>query len=474
MPFSFQKKFQMNDQGRFAEVSGDWNPMHMDPLAARRTQMGAPVVHGMHTVLECLDQFARTADDPPGLSGITVSFLRPVYVGDLVIFTIARQSPLLLAAEVAGSKVMTVDLTSGPSINTTAGQRDSQTAPPISAIPRERSFDELEKAAGTQGRVPIFGLPGTLFPNASHWLGTNRVNGLAALSTLVGMECPGLHSIFIGFSLTLVNDGPTEDIEYSVLSADERFRRVKLAVSGGGLKGVVDAAVRKPPVLQPSLAEIASRIEPGIFTGQKVLVVGGSRGIGEYVAKAIVAGGGQVAVTYAVGLNEGLALMAEIKAFGGEGLLLPYDVRLPSDAQLEKLSFPPTHVYYFATGRIFGHPHNEYNPSLYQEFRQFYVDGFYDLCSALRKRAERFSVFYPSSVAVGPEERPKGMAEYAKAKADGEALCADMKRLLPGVDVTVKRLPRLPTDQTATLVPVTGEESMHVLLPMILEMQTGH
>src|SRR5271154_3149069 len=111
MSFLGQKHFEATDQDLFAEASGDWNPMHMDPLAARRTQMGAPVVHGMHTALVCLDSFAHATKNLPVLSAITVSFLKPVYVGDMVTFSIARQSPPRLIAEVDGVKVMTIDLT---------------------------------------------------------------------------------------------------------------------------------------------------------------------------------------------------------------------------------------------------------------------------------------------------------------------------------------------------------------------------
>lgn len=466
-----EKKFETIDQERFAEASGDWNPMHMDPLAARRTQMGAPVVHGMHTALLCLDVFAQSANDPPLLSAITVSFLKPVYVGDRVTFLIARQSPLRLAAEVDGVKVMTIDLTSGSQKEPLTDKNGLTDSMAMNQTPRDRSFTDIAKASGITERITISNASERLFPNAARWMGPTRIGGLAALSKLVGMECPGLHSIFIGFTVSLVTEGPADIVEFSVLSTDDRFRRIKLSVAGGGLKGVVEAAVRTPPVCQPSLREIAAKVKPGSFAGQRVLVVGGSRGIGEYTAKAVAAGGGQVTVTYRVGLAEAQALLTEIHAFGGEADLLPYDVRLPAAAQLEKLKSPPTHVYYFATGRIFGRHGNEFSPSLYQEFHQFYVAGFYDLCSALRKMTERVSVFYPSSAAVAAEDRPKGMTEYAMAKAAGELLCADMKWLLPGVEVTMKRLPRLPTDQTATLVPVAGELSMDVLLPMILEMQ---
>ena len=50
MPTSQILAFRVVDQAlqeRFAEFSGDRNPMHMDLVAARRTQAGAPVVHGV-------------------------------------------------------------------------------------------------------------------------------------------------------------------------------------------------------------------------------------------------------------------------------------------------------------------------------------------------------------------------------------------------------------------------------------------
>jgi acyl dehydratase len=42
-------------QEQFARLSGDRNPMHMDAVAARRTQAGKPVVHGVHTLLWALN-----------------------------------------------------------------------------------------------------------------------------------------------------------------------------------------------------------------------------------------------------------------------------------------------------------------------------------------------------------------------------------------------------------------------------------
>jgi hypothetical protein len=330
MSIPAQKKFETMDQEIFAKASGDWNPMHMDPLAARRTQMGAPVVHGMHTALACLDVFAQATKDLPVLSAITVSFLKPVYVGDIVTFSISRQSPPRLIAEVDGLKVVTIDLTLCAEGELEIKQKVSTDTSSMNRTPQVKSFAEIEKAIGITKKIVITNASEKLFPNVARWIGASRIGGLAALSTIVGMECPGLHSIFIGFVVNLTADDSKDGIDYSVLSTDDRFQRIKLSVAGAGLRGVVDAAVRTPPVLQPNLQEIAAKIKPGSFAGQRVLVVGGSRGIGEYTAKAVAAGGGHVTITYTVGLTEAQSLLDEIIAFGGEADLLSYDVRLPA------------------------------------------------------------------------------------------------------------------------------------------------
>lgn len=471
MPLPAKKIFQLIDQERFAEVSGDWNPMHRDPLAARRTQMGVPVVHGMHALLLCLDFYAQTSMDLNSVSAISANFLNPIYTGDQVEFEVSKLNPLCLAASVKGIKVLTIEITFG------SRTKFKTTTPSVvkknqkKKKPVELSFKDIEASCGVKKQITMSGTAAKMFPDASHWIGSQTVQALAALSRIVGMECPGLHSIFLGFSINLTTEGPDNQMKFSVLSTDYRFKRVKLGIVGGGINGVVEAAMRVPPVLQPSLQKIAAKIKTGNFASQRVLIIGGSRGIGEYVGKVIAAGGGHVTLTYKSGIVEARRLLKEIRKHGGTADIMAYDVCLPAAVQLKKLKKIPTHVYYFATCPIFRRRTNKFDSSAYEEFQQFYVEGFYDLCSALRKITQRFSVFYPSSVAVAPEGRPKGMTEYAMAKAAGEILCADMHWIMPGMEVTVKRLPRLLTDQTATIRPVSREKSMHVLLPVIFKMQ---
>jgi hypothetical protein len=59
------------------------------------------------------------------------------------------------------------------------------------------------------------------------------------------------------------------------------------------------------------------------------------------------------------------------------------------------------------------------------------------------------------------------MTEYAMAKAAGELLCADLVRAFPGLTIARPRLPRLPTDQTASILPAKAHDPVATLLPLL-------
>ena len=101
-----------------------------------------------------------------------------------------------------------------------------------------------------------------------------------------------------------------------------------------------------------------------------------------------------------------------------------------------------------------------------------YVKGFYDCCSYFDEHGSgAFTGFYPSSVFV--ESNPPDMTEYCMAKAAGEMLCANMNRAGGRVHIIVSRLPRLLTDQTATLIPVETEDPLKVMLPVVRNVQSS-
>lgn len=453
--------------------------MHMDPLAARRTQAGFPVVHGMHTVLWALDTLVRQQCLCSSVKNLKIKFHNLIYVGDTASLLLIKQSDSELRAQVV------VEGTTAASITVVLGENRNP-------APVSRQLSLREQEAARQARRP--GMPldlsppemadrsgwlsfahppekiAPLFPSISKAIGASQIAALACLSMLVGMECPGLHSIFASLDVDFAGGEYPAALHYAVDSVDTRFNLVKQTVFGGGLIGSVEAFARTPPSEQAAIAEVAQWVELKEFAESDALIIGGSRGLGELTAKIIAAGGGRVTVTYAVGKAEAEKVATEIRAFGGDCNLMHYDVRHPATEQLSALTTRVRTLYYFATGAIFGRKSRLFNGAVFDSFVDFYIRGFFELCSSLLSQGHcQLTAFYPSSVAV--EEKPADMMEYAMTKAAGEVLCSYMSRFLPGLRTVIHRLPRLATDQTASVMPIETASALAVLLPVVREIE---
>jgi hypothetical protein len=463
--------FTEADQIRFADVSGDRNPIHLDAVKARRTQAGTPVVHGIHLLLWALDALARNDVGLASMRRLKVNFKRFVAIHDRVDLAYAKQSETNARLDFVVADLIVAHVGIDFGAPTRALEPHSGDVYPAPATPIELTFDEMAGASGGLAFASTCDALSALFPAASRWLGPRRLAALAATSLLVGMVCPGLHSIYGGLTVESGEErDPTDRLEFRVISTEPRFRLVRLAVEGGGLAGSIECVARMPPTLQASSRALTSAIRPGEFAGSTALVIGGSRGLGEVTAKLLAAAGARVVITYLVGSTEAQAVAREICAAGGICETLAYDAGRPAAAQLAGLDGVPTHAYYFATPTIFRTQSALYARTRLDAFLDVYVDGFLDLAQALRARRNDVSLFYPSSVYV--TERPRGMIEYAMAKAAGETLCSEMNLSWTPLHVTVDRLPRLPTDQTTSVMEVGLPSPVTCLLPAVRETQS--
>jgi acyl dehydratase/NADP-dependent 3-hydroxy acid dehydrogenase YdfG len=468
------RRFGMADQIAFAALSGDYNPMHVDALAARRTQAGAPVVHGMHTLLWALDTLAAAELLGPRLCEICAQFRKFTYLDVACDLVLTHADADAAGAELAsnGLVLTTIQLRNGRrQIGAEAGGADFASEVLLAGnVPRAPALQDLASLRGwstAAGGAEDFA---AAFPRLARVIGTQRVSALAALSRLVGMVCPGLHSIFAGFSVDLVeSNSQRPEVGFDVSKINQQFRLIRMNVYGGGLSGAVTAFVRWPPIEAPSMEAVSAAVVADAFAGAVALVVGGSRGLGAITAKAIAAGGGKVVITYAKGRDDAAKLAAEINAACGPGVCtaLAYESSSAAASQLSAVPADVNQLYYFATPPIFPRTSDAVSAEKLREFRSVYVDAFQDVCRFVRTRSRvaTLAAFYPSSVAV--EEIPPGLAEYAKAKAEGEKLCAAMMGQIAGLKVVVGRLPRVLTDQTATIAPVENADPLTVMLPFL-------
>lgn len=470
-----ERIFDWAGQEEFSQLSGDRNPMHMDAVIARRTHAGQPVVHGMHTVIWALETLARQGALQQPIAHIKVAFQKLIYVGDAVRLETVRHDHMGISAQLCVDKVAvsTIVLGFGQPLPGAASESTPDAIPPLQwpEEPINLCLTEVERASGWLAFARNGDVAAVSFPALSTVIGPQRVCALACMSRLVGMVCPGLHSTFFSFTVRVTQTiGSQNAIKYSVTSVHQQFRLVKQSVEGGGWSGSVESIARIPPVAQPSLEYLAGMVQSNEFEGANALVIGGSRGLGELTAKLIVAGGGAVTITYAVGRDDAIEVQRQMREWGGKCDVLQYDATLPAVNQLAQLSCVPTSLYYFATVPIFLRKTRLYTPAIFESFHRVYAEGFFEICtSALRDSKSGTSVFYPSSVAV--EDHPPDMTEYAMAKAAGEILCGDLARSNQKFRFIVERLPRMLTDQTATVMPVKTIAPVEVMLPIVRRME---
>lgn len=74
---------------KFAELTGDFNPIHLDPEFARRTQHRQRIVHGALLFSYAVGQYHRsqyTYGNTLAFLSASIKFIKPAYYGDKVYF----------------------------------------------------------------------------------------------------------------------------------------------------------------------------------------------------------------------------------------------------------------------------------------------------------------------------------------------------------------------------------------------------
>lgn len=468
-----KKIVTIKEQMTFAKLSGDFNPMHVDPVEARRYLYGRPVVHGIHLLLWVLNVWLLEKNKAVKLSCLHVDFLRPCGVDEEVLLSIWQGEDEMVFSELSSGETAVAKMEwkwepDADSYDRSYASLQNMPEEPMSC--RILSKDELELQSG---KLPLYAdkkLLYSLFPEVEAYLPFLQSAALLASTRLVGMECPGLNSIYSELDLSFSAIEQEEALlSYQVTKFDRRFNHLSMAVQSPGVKGTVSAFYRPSPPQQLSFAEIKSKVEPDEFSAQRALIIGGTRGLGEVTAKLLAAGGAAVKLTYCRGEIEAEKIVNEIDRSGGNAEAFRLSVIDLDNDRLVKimLEWKPTHLYYFATPFIFSAAKGYFSPTLFGEFCDYYVAGFHDTVLPFINGGMK-KIFYPSTIAI--DELPLNMGEYVAAKSAGESLCSFLEKKYNGLVITRPRLPRVDTDQTASLLYKNNLDPMPEMLKYIREM----
>lgn len=452
------RKFSMLDQELFARFSGDYNPVHVKPLEARRTIAGQCIVHGINSLLWAMD--ALVHNKKTIAVAFEAKFLNSIFLEENVdCFWNAESKKLSLVSDT--SLLCSIRVTEG------ALSKIDEFNIPIEKPFQSPALISFSEASQLQKQPLIFhgdiNMAKQLYPAFCEMYGIERACEIAMVSEIVGMQVPGLHSLFLAISADF-RQGNGEHF-FSIAKHDSRFETLSLAIDSATFKGMAKVVFRptiKPPLSMEQLSVFVKKDE---FKNIKALIVGGSRGLGEVVAKLIASGGGHPVITYHSGALDALRVSQTIHAYGASCDAVQYTVG--AESLHIHGSTGINQLYYFATPKIFGKRSSDYDHQLLSTFTAAYVEGFEKLCRQLQQQKPFLSIMYPSSVAI--DNPLPGLAEYIDAKLKGEEYCKVLSQQ-KNTFVIWPRLPRIETDQTLSLIKVPAADPVEVLLPIIRQM----
>jgi acyl dehydratase len=454
-----KKTFTLEDQVRYAELSGDFNLIHVDPVYSRRSVFGV-VVHGMNLVQTSIEYLLSEVNHI-NIGRVTVLFFKPVSIDKEIAITWKKEAEDSWRINILQSTAIVTSVVVYESSATKKIDIESVNFT-FTRVPDKKSFQDIEN---DEGNVVINGHHEQIkkhYPNLSKAIGTYKVAALNSLTNIVGMKCPGLNSLFLGFDVYFT-DEKTESMFYKVGKTRGPRAPFKISVIGGGLKGELTAIYRPSPVSQMGIAEVEKVVNSQEFSHIKALVIGGSRGLGELTSKILAAGGADVTITFSQGNEEAQKIKSEIIDHGLKCKIEQLDVLNLTDSKLNWIRDQNfNQMYYFATPRISANTTEIFDNDLFDLFSNFYVSSFEKISNFLSPASQ---IFYPSTTFL--LERPKAFAEYILAKENGEALIKKLNSQVGRKEIVISRLPPLATDQTNTVLGVPSKPTLQVILDEI-------
>lgn len=473
---TFYFNLDLEDVDSFAELSGDYNPLHLNSVYARRTMAGERLSHG---VLALLCAIGRICKDSglQRVESLNFTFQHGIVIGAglTIEYSCPRNGSYVIRGLQFGIKKFSGVLNLSQSSRKLSGGIINQKPERIEAFDSDLAL--LEYTTGEfEAKLDLSYI--TSQRCGFSFLEPEFIFAMAAVSYTVGMRCPGKRSILTRINLHFEPSNLVATFQYAVKHIDERFKLINIKCLSKYYSAEVEAHQLPAAVTQPLLSILKKTVKQGQFSGQQALVVGGSRGLGELTAKLLALGGAKVVLTFNRGEAEAQAIVKEACEHGYNISATQYDVN--NEKSLENLIHVSnskfTHCYYFATPRISDRNRVAESAEKFNEFIECYVWGVQRLFELLIKDGTKHFL-YPSTIFLNTKELQSasvaGMLCYAMAKAAGETLCNYLV-LRSKVDIYTPRLPKLNTDQTQSFINNKRDETVSVILQCLNKLQKAH
>ena len=444
----FRHIFDLKSQKDFSKLSGDYNPIHLDRIYARKILSGDILVYGINYVLWGLDKWLKNKKKTISINNIKISFLKTLKLNEEIFLTFndyKKNTKIYFSNHI--QQIAKIELNWKEEKIIKNGFLDK--------YPKKIKSESLNenKILGYKGCdylcLNIKSLR-KLYPTLSNHLNKDQISILLASSRIVGMKVPGLNSLFYKLQLSKTKNKYSYKIKYEVSEFDIRVKMINIDLQANNMNGHINSFIRPESKKQENFSKIIKLIKKNNFKNQRAFIVGGSRGLGEVTTKILSAGSAKILFTYNLGIKDAKNLNNEITKYGRKCKFIKIDVNSTNKLSLIKKinEFKPTHFYYFATPNIFSGAGFKFSRKIFDNFNDIYISGFQNIFEIIDKKYLK-KVFYPSSIAV--ENSEAKLAEYAASKSASEILCKYLKKRYKNIFFDMPRLPRLKTDQTSNI-----------------------
>ncbi len=451
-----QNSFDMKSQLEFARLSGDFNPIHINQIYSRRSLFGQTLVHGLHLVLWGIDQFCAKKRQAFYLKKIRVHFLFPVGLGADLTLDISEERP--------GEALLTISSGGSKSVKISFAYENKQDNLCVGGNvcwdcePNNPSWEELEVFKGSIPLKLDRWLAKKKFPHFFHWGSLLQMSALCASTRIVGMFCPGLDSIYSAFSIQF--DGPQSNLEdkeksliyFKTEKLKKNLKQLEISVQGPGFEGSIKAYKRPGAVEQPALKDLQAILPENSLVGKNIVIIGGTRGVGEVLAKLLGMAGANIFCSYHMGESEARKLDQEFSEENLKIQFFKFDCRNSDHVKNLKnrvKSNQPHMLFFCATPFIEATKASVFSKKLYKKFCSYYIKAFYGLFKELNN-PDLELVWTPSTVYADPI--PANLLEYGKSKQVLEKTVSILSQRHSNISWECPRLPRMATDQTLTLL----------------------
>ncbi len=212
--------FEEENVRAFAAFSRDFNPLHLDPVYAERTQFGQRIVYGVQVLLAGVEALL---DEPCQLIRIQSRFVSPVPLGESVEVLVTSQSEtrVHLRYSCKGRITTNAAVWLKPDFSAYVLDPEGKDATPPNLALSQRSLEDFGQGEEGQIVCPInrAALSKALLKTHQRpvFINSAQATAHALCSAVVGMRLPGTSAVFVGL-----------DANASIETADASTKAVAL------------------------------------------------------------------------------------------------------------------------------------------------------------------------------------------------------------------------------------------------------